>query len=73
MQGISQSLGGWVVSFLGPWPLGLVEEWEGKDDDLDLESLDLVEEREAMVSLLLGGLEVEVYPRSGPLDLAEVL
>jgi len=35
-----------------------VEEWEGKDDDLDLESLDLVEEREALVSLLLGGLEV---------------
>ena len=73
MQGISQSLGGWVVSFLGPWPLGLVEEWEGKDDDLDLGSLDLVEEREAMVSLLLGGLEVEVYPRSGPLDLTEAL
>ena len=73
MQGISQRLGDWVVSFLGPWPLGLVEEWEGKDDDLDLGSLDLVEEREAMVSLLLAGLEVEVYPRSGPLHLAEVL
>ena len=53
--------------------MGLVEGWEGKDDDLDLGSLDLVEEREAMVSLLLGGLEVEVYPQSGPLDLAEVL
>ena len=62
-----------MVSFLGPWPLGLVEEWEGKDDDLDLESLDLVEEGEAMVSLLFGGLEVEVYPWSGPLDLAQVL
>ena len=49
------------------------EEWEGKDDDLDLGSLDLVEEREAMVSLLLGGSEVEVYPRSGPLHLAEEL
>ena len=53
--------------------MGLVEEWEGKDDDLDLGSLDLVEEREAMVSLLLGGLEVEVDPRSGPLHLAEAL
>ena len=50
-----------------------MEEWEGKDDDLDLGSLDLVEEREAMVSLLLGGSEVEVYPRSGPLHLAEEL
>ena len=72
MQGISQSLGGWVVSFLGPWPLGLVEESEGKDDDLDLGSLDLAEEWEGMVSLLLGELEVKVYPQSGPLDLAEV-
>ena len=72
-QGISQRLGDWVVSFQGPWPLGLVEEWEGKDYDLDLGSLDLVEEREAMVSLLLAGLEVEVYPQSGPLHLAEVL
>ena len=65
-----------MASFLGPWPLGLVEEWEeweGKDNDLDLGSLDLVEEREAMVSLLLAGLEVEVYPRSGPLHLAEEL
>ena len=53
--------------------MGLVEEWEGKDNDLDLGSLDLVEEREAMVSLLLGGSEVEVYPRSGPLHLAEEL
>ena len=50
-----------------------MEEWEGKDDDLDLGSLDLVEEREAMVSLLLEESEVEVYPRSGLLDLAEVL
>ena len=50
-----------------------MEEWEGKDDDLDLGSLDLVEEREAMVSLLLEGSEVEVYPRSGPLHLAEDL
>ena len=50
-----------------------MEEWEGKDDDLDLGSLDLVEEREAMVSLLLEGSEVEVYPRSGPLHLAEEL
>ena len=50
-----------------------MEEWEGKDDNLDLGSLGLVEEREAMVSLLLEGLEVEVYPRSGPLDLAEEL
>ena len=53
--------------------MGLVEEWEGKVDDLDLGSLDLVEEREAMVSLLLAGLEVEVHPRSGPLDLTEAL
>ena len=53
--------------------MGLVEGWEGKDDDLDLGSLDLVEEWEGMVFLLLGGSEVEVYPRSGPLDLAEVL
>ena len=73
MQGISQSLGGWVVSFLGPWPLGLVEESEGKDDDLDLGSPDLVKERGAMVSLLLAGSEVEVYSRSEPLHLAEVL
>ena len=62
-----------MVSFLGPWPLGLVEEWEGKDDDLDLGSPDLVKERGAMVSLLLAGSEVEVYPQSGPLHLAEVL
>ena len=53
--------------------MGLVEEWEGKDYDLDLGSLDLVEEREVMVSLLLGGSEVEDYPQSGPLDLSEVL
>ena len=53
--------------------MGLVEGWEGKDDDLDLGSLDLVEEREAMVSLLLAGSEVEVCPRSEPLHLAEVL
>ena len=56
--------------------MGLVEEWEewgGKDDDLDLGSPDLVKERGAMVSLLLAGLKVEVYPQSGPLDLAEVL
>ena len=42
-----------------------MEEWEGKDDDLDLGSLDLVEEREAMVSLLLEGLEVEVTTKHG--------
>ena len=53
--------------------MGLVEEWEAKEDDLGLGSLDLVEEREAMVSLLLAGSKVEVYPQSGPLDLAEVL
>ena len=52
--------------------MGLVEGWEGKDDDLDLGSLDLAEEWEGMVSLLLGELEVKVYPQSGPLDLAEV-
>ena len=50
-----------------------MEGWEGKDDDLDLGSLDLAEEWEGMVSLLLGELEVKVYPQSGPLDLAEVL
>ena len=40
---------------------------------MDLGPLDLVEEREAMVSLLLEVSEVEVDPRSGHLHLAEEL